>query len=331
MQTERSTTKTARLDPARWRTFASGDEDALVRVLGWFSLAVGLAELAAPRLVAGWIGVRPRPFVLRFLGAREIASGIGILAQPRPAMALWSRVAGDLMDLGLLTIALGRNGGRNGRVAAAAAGVAAITALDVIGSGRESRRAGLIGEDGGVHARKSILINRSTEEIYRFWRDLQNLPRFMFHLESVEPMDERRFRWTARGPGGSTVEWIAEVVEERPNQRIAWRSVEGSEFENSGSVQFIPAPGQRGTIVMVELSYRPPAGALGAVIAKLMGREPGQQIEEDLRRLKQTMEAGEIITTAGQPAGRATGTSSKFDWTSRRDEALNSVHYGEAS
>jgi uncharacterized membrane protein len=115
------------------------------------------------------------------------------------------------------------------------------------------------------------------------------------------------------------VEWDAETVQDIPNERIAWRSLEGSTVPNSGEVQFERAPGGRGTIVRVAVEYRPPAGPIGAAIAKIFRREPGQQIREDLRRFKQLIEAGEIITTEGQPAGRSRSTSFKYDQISRRN------------
>jgi uncharacterized membrane protein len=140
----------------------------------------------------------------------------------------------------------------------------------------------------------------------------------MRHLESVDVTGDKRSRWVANGPAGKRVQWEAETTEDRPNELIAWRSIEGSTVENSGSVRFDAAPADRGTLVRVELTYRPPAGVVGATIAKLLGEEPELQLEEDLRRLKQVMETGEIITTEGQPAGRPQSTSWKYDRAARR-------------
>jgi uncharacterized membrane protein len=156
----------------------------------------------------------------------------------------------------------------------------------------------------GIKVDAATTINRSPEELYRFWRVFENLPRFMKHLESVTRMDDRRSHWVARAPGGKTVEWDAEITDERENQLIAWRSQEGSQVDNVGSVRFDRAPGGRGTIVRVSLQYNPPGGIVGATLAKLFGEEPQQQISEDLRRFKQMMEAGEVPTTEGQPSGR---------------------------
>jgi uncharacterized membrane protein len=155
-----------------------------------------------------------------------------------------------------------------------------------------------------MQAKTAITINRPVEEVYRFWRDLSNLPSFMNHLESVEVTGDGRSHWTANAPAGRTVSWDAELVEDKPNQRIAWRSLEGSQVSNSGSVSFTPAPGERGgTEVRVELGYDPPGGALGKVVAKLFGEEPQQQVTDDLRRLKQVLETGEVVRSEGSPEG----------------------------
>jgi uncharacterized membrane protein len=158
-----------------------------------------------------------------------------------------------------------------------------------------------------VHVEKSITINASPDELYAFWRQFENLPRFMNHLESVSSLGFNRWHWVAKGPAGTRVEWDAEIYNEKPNEMIAWRSLEGSDITNAGSVHFEPAPGERGTQVKVILNYNAPAGKLSALVAKLFGQEPGQMIEEDLRRLKQVLETGEIATVEGQPSGRDEG------------------------
>jgi uncharacterized membrane protein len=147
--------------------------------------------------------------------------------------------------------------------------------------------------------KKSLIINRTPEELYRFWRDFENLPRFMKHLESVRVTGDGRSHWVAKAPAGSSVEWDAEITEDRPNELIAWRSLEGADVDNSGSVRFERAPGNRGTIVKVEIDYNPPGGVIGAAVAKLFGEEPGQQTQDALRCLKQVMETGEIIISDG--------------------------------
>jgi len=160
----------------------------------------------------------------------------------------------------------------------------------------------------GVKVQRSFTIDRSPEECYRAWRNLANLPRFMRHLISVEPVDERRSHWVARAPAPmGQVEWDAEIIQDTPNELISWRSLKDADVDNAGSVRFRPAPGGRGTEVTVELNYEPPAGRAGMTIASLFGEEPRQQIEDDVRRFKQIMEAGEISTVEGQPSGRASG------------------------
>jgi uncharacterized membrane protein len=155
----------------------------------------------------------------------------------------------------------------------------------------------------GVRVERAVTINKPREEVYRFWRNLENLPRFMKHLESVRLIDGRRSHWVAKGPAGRTAEWDAEIINEIENELIGWRSLEGAQVDNAGSVHFKSAANGRGTEVRVLLQYNPPGGAVGAALAKMWGEEPGQQIDEDLRRLKQILEAGALPTTEGQPHG----------------------------
>jgi uncharacterized membrane protein len=144
----------------------------------------------------------------------------------------------------------------------------------------------------GVRVDERIVLNRARSEVYRFWRNLENLPRFMDHLESVTVIDGERSRWVAKGPVGSRVEWEAVIHNEIPNEVIAWRSLEGSEVDNAGSVYFSPTE-NGDTEVRVVLRYDPPAGKAGAAVAWLFGEEPSRQVAEDLRRLKQVVEAAE--------------------------------------
>ncbi len=153
----------------------------------------------------------------------------------------------------------------------------------------------------GIRVEKSVTVNARPEQVYAFWRNFENLPRFMEHLESVAVHDSTRSHWVAKGPAGLKAEWDAEIINEIPNELIGWRSVEGSNVQNAGSVHFTSTG--RGTEVKVILRYDPPGGALGAAVAKLFGEEPSMQVQEDLRRLKQLLEAGELATTAGQPWG----------------------------
>jgi len=156
----------------------------------------------------------------------------------------------------------------------------------------------------GVRVDKSITIARPPREVYDFWHDLSNLSRFMKNVESVTMLDGNRSHWVVKAPANRKVEWDAVIHNEIEGEMIAWRSLPGADVDNAGSVWFKEAPAGRGTEVRVEMQYNPPAGALGAVFAQLWGREPSQQIQEDLHRLKQIIEAGEIPTTEGQPRGR---------------------------
>jgi uncharacterized membrane protein len=155
----------------------------------------------------------------------------------------------------------------------------------------------------GIRARSSITIAQPRETVYLFWRQLENLPKFMQHLLNVEPRGEKRSHWVVEGPMGKKFSWDAEIINEIPNELIAWKSLPGADVDSAGSVRFSDAPGERGTQVQVELQYNPPAGVAGAYLAKIFGREPEQQIDADLRRLKQVLETGEIASTTGQPKG----------------------------
>jgi uncharacterized membrane protein len=148
----------------------------------------------------------------------------------------------------------------------------------------------------GIHVQQVVTVNKSPEELYRFWRDFTNLPRVMDHLESVTVEDGKRSHWRAKAPAGYTVEWDAEIINDEPNHLIAWRSLENATVANAGSVRFIPAPGDRGTEVRVTLDYIPPAGRVGAIVARLFDEEPSQQVKADLRRFKSVMETGEVPT-----------------------------------
>lgn len=158
---------------------------------------------------------------------------------------------------------------------------------------RDTRSA--LGGRRGIHIEHAVTINRGKEELYRFWRNFENLPRFMRHLVSVTDTGSGRSHWKAMAPAGATVEWDAEITEDRPNELISWRSLPGADVRNAGTVTFMQAPGNRGTEVRVDLEYRPPAGKLGTMVAMLFREEPGQQVHDDLRNFKQVLEIGEIV------------------------------------
>ncbi|AWS48393.1 cyclase [Streptosporangium sp. 'caverna'] len=158
-----------------------------------------------------------------------------------------------------------------------------------------------------LHA--AITINRPREEVYRYWRDVENLPRFMTHLESVETTGDGRSHWKAKGPLKRTVEWEAEIVEDNPGELISWRSLKGALVGNRGFVHFSDAPGGRGTEVRVKLIYDLPGGKVGTAgmaLARLLGEHPEQQVRDDLRRFKQVMETGEVVRSEGSPEGTLT-------------------------
>jgi uncharacterized membrane protein len=160
------------------------------------------------------------------------------------------------------------------------------------------------GMSNNIRVEKSVTILKPQEELYQFWRNFENLPTFMKHLQSVQVMNETRSHWVANAPGGTTVEWDADMITDRENELIAWASVEGADIDHSGFVRFQPAPQGRGTEVKVVMEYRPPGGGITAAIAKLFGEEPEQQIGDELRRFKMLMETGEIATVEGQPSCR---------------------------
>jgi uncharacterized membrane protein len=157
-----------------------------------------------------------------------------------------------------------------------------------------------------MEARTATTINAPPETVYEAWRDVTRLPQFMYHLEAVTSTDDRRSHWVANAPAGTTVEWDAEITEDVPGERIAWRSVDGASVENSGVVELVPAPGGRGTELRVTIQYTPPGGALGSALAKLLGEEPTQQVSDDVRRFKQLTETGEIARSDGAPWGTRT-------------------------
>ena len=293
----------------------AGAGEGLAVGLGLFSLGLGIAELAAPNSVARLIGLPEDDRnlnTLRALGVREVGHGISILTQPDSATPLWARVGGDALDLSALGAALNDERADRGRLIAAICAVLGVSVLDVVcaqrlGQEPTGRAAGAPRrrDRQQVRVERVTTINKPVHEVYEFWRDFANLPRFMRHLESVEVLGNGRSRWRARGPAGMQFKWEAETLQEREDEWIAWRSLPGSDVENSGSVRFTPAPGGRGTEVRVQLQYSPPAGTLGRTLAKLFGEEPDQQIHDDLHRFKQLLETGDIPLSDGPGLRRA--------------------------
>lgn len=163
--------------------------------------------------------------------------------------------------------------------------------------------------NSGIHVEVATTIDKPAAELFRFWRNFENLPQFMNHLESVTVLDDKRSKWVAKGPAGSSVRWEAEIINEEPDALIAWRSLAGAQVDNAGSVRFVEAPGGRGTEVRVVLDYIPPGRTLGKWVARLMGEDPQLQIEEDLRRFKALMETGEIPVGASQGGGNESASA----------------------
>lgn len=287
--------------PSEHRLHHESPAERRARGLGWFSIGLGLAQIAAPRTVARLVGVRDDETArnaMFAIGMREIASGVGLLREPRAAGWAWTRVGGDVIDLALLGTAFRSEEANRGRVAAATAAVLGVTILDVL-TGEQLRQEDRPGPghaaDGSRHIVRAITINRPRPDIYAHWRNFENLPGFMEHLESVEIIDEHRSLWKAKAPAGTSVEWEAEIVEDRPGELISWRSIPGIGVLNAGTVRFLDAPGGRGTEVRVDLRYDPPAGAAGVAVARLFGEEPAQQVQRDLQRFKNVMETGEVM------------------------------------
>jgi uncharacterized membrane protein len=159
------------------------------------------------------------------------------------------------------------------------------------GGGAERNRDASVPYGRGTRIEKAFTIECPADELYAYWRNLENLPSIMSHLASVEDLGDGRSRWTAKGPGGVPAAWEAEIIDDAPGERIAWRSVGGT-VPNAGSVTFTEAPGERGTELRVEMEWAPPGGPLGKSFASLFGGDPGLIVESDLRRFKATMEAG---------------------------------------
>ncbi|MEJ7749164.1 MAG: SRPBCC family protein [Candidatus Limnocylindrales bacterium] len=308
------------------------NERSLARGLGLYGVGLGLAQLAAPGWVATLIGVDQKgqqPDLMRLVGARELVSGLGLLTSRTPKPWLWLRVAGDLMDLALLGRAMSERRTQVQRASGAIAGKLGVTAIDLLTSfdatmndrggrngsalhgqdedgqrrddgstrSREKDGEGLPGPFANRAVRKAVTIDRSPQELFAYWRDVANLPRFMRHLEDVRVIDERRSHWTVKAPAGMTVEWDAEISAEEQDRSISWRAMPDSTVRHEGTVRFEPAPGDRGTEVHVELLYAPPLGPIGVALAKLLGEEPAQQVSDDLRRFKQVMETGQVVTS----------------------------------
>ncbi|WP_229829921.1 SRPBCC family protein [Actinoplanes ianthinogenes] len=280
------------------------------------SLGLGVAQLAAPDRVRRLSGVDDSAtsrVVVPLVGARELVHAAGLLTSRRKGAWAWTRVAGDAMDLTALGVALAHRGGsRRGRLLAVTGAVVGVTLLDLLIAVQATRTKD-IGpapaargnrKGGPMELTATTTVRKPATEVYGFWRDLENLPTFMTHLEQVRTTGDRTSRWTADAPFGKDVGWDAEIVEEVPGEKIAWRSTGNADVPNAGSVRFLPAPDGVSTEVHVVLAYDIPGGAVGKAVAKYFGEEPHQQLDDDLRRFKQVLETGEVVRSDGAPWGK---------------------------
>jgi uncharacterized membrane protein len=296
---------------ARRRETPDLDTASLAQGLGWFSIAIGVAAVLAPRTLGSLAGVgQGSGSLMRSTGIRELANGVGILSQRNPAPWLWSRVVGDVVDLAVLATGLRPDNPGRGRAAFSFAAVAGVLALDALAASHLTKHAGHplvsgVAAPTDLYFETSIATGKMPEECYRFWRNVANLPRFIDSVQSVQALDERRFHWVGKGSSDETpLEWDCEITEDRPGAALAWRTVNGAEVPNAGSVIFEPLPHGRGTIVRLSIHYSPVDGELTAALARLLRQDPQSQVHEDLRRFKQLLESGEIATTHGQSTGR---------------------------
>jgi uncharacterized membrane protein len=286
---------------------AASTTATLVKGLGAASLGLGLSELLAPGGIAALAGVDETPrsrAVIRALGLRECGHAAAILLGSEKLV--WTRVAGDVLDVAVLAAGVARRGpGRRRRGIIAAAALSVIGGVDVYAALRTTSHDQARHASGQRHhsLRAAVTVQRPPDDVYSFWRNLENLPQFMHHLKSVTADGDGRSHWVANAPIGQPVQWDAEVVEDEPGKRIAWQSLPGSGISNSGSVEFTPDRSGKGTEVRVTIGYQLPGGALGKAAATLLGESPDQQVNDDLRRFKQIMETGQVLRSDGSPDG----------------------------
>jgi uncharacterized membrane protein len=275
---------------------------------GMVILGLGIAQLLAPQRVSRSTGIHAHSGVVRASGALSLASAFNIFNRGKPAPLGLARLACVALELTLLgrSASHAASRGRSRQLALTGAGIAAAAMLDMSAALKQGARQTMgerTTESGALAVEKCITINKSPDECYRFWRNFDRFPEFMQHLEAVEKITDTRSHWKARAPVGASVEWDAEITADQPGELLAWHSVDGADVDNGGTVRFEPAAGGRGTIVRVEMQYKPPGGKAGALVAKLFGENPSQQMDGDLRRFKQIIETGEITTTEGQSSG----------------------------
>jgi len=285
------------------------------RGLGWFSVGLGIARLIAPGALAKAVGVGDHSrnrLLMRVLGIRDLACGVGLLSGGAAAPWLRGRVAGDAMDLALLGVALARPTAKSRalrgaglrsipRLPLAMGAVGALAAVDVlvgrrmmgtvaVVDGRPGARGAI---RGALDLASSITVIRPPETVYAFWRNFQNLPRFMNDVVAVQTISRLESKWSVSAPGGQIVQWEGLVTEDHPNERIVWRTMRGSDIAHAGEVSFTRAPGARGTEVRLKLRVESPVGFFG--LSKLARGVAEQQMGQSLLRFKQLLEIGEVM------------------------------------
>ena len=243
-----------------------------------------------------------------------VESDSRLAAHPRSSaisnVGTWERLASVALGSGLLLYGVKRRGiiptllGSVFLYRGVAGECALYSAIGIDTASRPLSPQTSVTHGQGIKITKAIIIDRPAAELYNYWRDLRNLANFMSQLESVERTGDSRSHWVFKAVAGKQVSWDAEVINDIPNELLAWRSLAGADVDHAGSVRFEPAPGGRGTQVKVTFEYQPPAGILGTVVAKSLGFVPEQVLGTDLKRFKQLLETGEISSVAGQSRGR---------------------------
>jgi uncharacterized membrane protein len=276
--------------------------DKLAQGLGWFSIGLGTAQILAPRAMSRLVGVKDadgNAGLMRALGLREIAAGIGLLTDPKPTGFAAARVAGDAMDLALMVNTLSTPENDKARALLATTVVLGAGLIDVLATEELARTTPGVehAEQSaeGLMVKKSVTVNRPVEEVYEFWKNFENLPRFMKHIDRVVGTGENTTRWSAGSSQGLSVAWDVQLVEDRPNELLSWQTIGVSDVTGHGRVQFSPAPGGRGTEVRAAISYQVPGGALGTRIARIFRDVPGVKVENQLNVFKQIIETGEEV------------------------------------
>lgn len=284
---------------------AESQTRSLARV-GVASAGVGLAQLVATKVAAA----RARAdssrasTLLTAVGARALGHSVAELV--RPSRSTWTTRVRNAVGVATLRRALEHRSGerRRRRRTAVAAGAVGLGAVGAVTAARSrSQRDGE--RPGPQEVTASVTVNKGPDEVYAFWRDFTQLPHFMHHLQSVTANNDGSWHWVANAPVKRSVAWDADVTVDEPGQRISWKSRPGADVDNSGTVHFAAAPGDRGTEVRVSLQYGMPAGKVGAIVARLLGEQPQQQVDDDLRRFKQVLETGQVVRSDRSPSGTA--------------------------